>query len=102
MELKLPVLQKDDNWEQHMDKVEEESLELYDAIEALSYYENITEKQLLHIAEETFDNIEVAIGILDKLEQIDKRIVKKANANHIKKLIDRDWKFKTVLEIREI
>ncbi|MGF7059266.1 hypothetical protein [Brassicibacter mesophilus] len=101
MELKLPVLQKDDKWEEHMDKVEEESLELYDAIEALSYYENITEKQLLHIAEEALDNIEVCIGILDKLEKIDKRIVKKANANHIKKLLERGWKFKKLLTIKE-
>lgn len=98
MELKLPVLQKDDNWEKHLEKVEEESLELYEAIEALSYYENITVNQLLHIAEEALDNIEVCIGILDKLG---KEITEKANVNHIKKLAERGWKFKAVLEIRE-
>ncbi len=100
MELKLPVLEKDDNWEQHRDKEEEESVELYNALQEV-IFEECSEDKLLHIAEESFDVIEVAIGILDKLEQIDKRIVKKANANHIKKLLERGWKFKKLVTIIE-
>jgi galactokinase/mevalonate kinase-like predicted kinase len=97
----LPVLQKDDSWGEHLDKQQEESEELREAIVKVAYLEEYNEKNLQHIAEEALDNIEVCIGILDKLEQIDKRIVKKANANHIKKLLERGWKFKKLLTIKE-
>lgn len=100
MKLNLPVLQKDDSWEKHRDKSEEESVELYRAIQEVIHGE-CDENKLLHIAEEALDNIEVSIGILDKLEQIDKEIIKKANLNHIKKLENRGWNFKRILEIRE-
>lgn len=101
MNLKLPILQKNDSWGEHQKKSVEENLELFEAIEVIQLKEYITENDLLHTAEEVLDNIEVCIGILDKLEQIDKRIVKKANANHIKKLLERGWKFKKLLEVKE-
>lgn len=103
MNIKLPVLEKNDSWGKHLEKVEEESLELYEAIERVIYIgeEEIDESVLLHIAEEAFDNIEVCIGILDKLEQEHKGIIEKANLLHIKKLAERGWQFKSVLELKE-
>lgn len=100
MDIKLPVLFKNDSWEEHQEKVVEENFELFEAIENLNDID-VKEEHLLHIAEEAFDNIEVSLGILDKLEQEHKGIIEKANLLHIKKLVERGWKFKTVLEIRE-
>lgn len=98
MNIKIPVLQKIDSWEKHLDKQQEEAEELREAIVNVAYLERNNEKNLLHIAEEALDNIEVCIGILDKLG---KEIVEKANIEHIKKLEKRGWNFKNVLEIRE-
>lgn len=101
MNIKIPVLLKDDSWFKHRDKLEEEYEELYKAIERVAYIGDTDEEDLLHIAEEALDNIEVCIGILDKLEQIDKKIIEKANLLHVKKLASRGWQFKTILECKE-
>lgn len=103
MKLNLPVLQKDDSWEEHSNKLFEECKELDKEIwdKSNDITERTEEEKSLSIAEETLDVIEVCIGILDKLEQDNKGIVEKANLNHVRKLVERGWQFKAVLEIRE-
>ncbi len=100
MNMKIPVLKKNDSWEEHQEKVVEENFELFEAIENLIV--DVKKEHILHVAEEAFDVIEVALGILDKLEQEHKGIIEKANLIHIKKLAGRGWSFKKVLEIREM
>lgn len=84
------VLDKDDRWNMHKSKVYEECIELADAIK---------EGDKDHIAEEALDNIQVAIGILDKLHQegVD---IQKAISMHNKKLNDRGWKHKRTIKIQ--
>lgn len=88
--MKLMVLNKNDNWGLHKAKVYEECLELVDAIK---------EGGNVHIAEEALDIIQVAIGILDKLnhEGID---LQQAIYRHNKKLADRGWNAKAVVKVQ--
>lgn len=88
--MKLMILDKDDNWGMHKAKVYEECLELADAIK---------EGDNAHIAEETLDIIQVAIGILDKLhyEGVD---IQQALYKHNKKLVDRNWDAKAVIKVQ--
>ena len=83
------VLDKEDHWNLHQSKLYEEFRELDNAID---------EGDNIHIAEETLDVIQVAIGVLDKLhhEGID---VQQAIHRHNKKLINRGWKHKAVIKI---
>lgn len=84
------VLDKKDGWKKHKDKVKEEAAELVEAIE---------ERDSAHIAEEALDNIQVSIGILDKLhyEGID---IQQAVYKHNKKLTNRGWNYKAVIKVQ--
>lgn len=84
------VLAKDDKWGKHKKKVDEESLELVEAI---------GEGDLEHIAEEALDTIQVCIGILDKLyhQGID---IQQAVDKHNRKLVGRGWAHKAVVKIQ--
>lgn len=88
--MKLMVLAKKDTWKKHSEKVEEEALELIEAIK---------EKDPVHIAEEALDNIQVSIGVLDKLchEGVD---IQQAIYRHNKKLVDRGWDHKAVVKVQ--
>ncbi len=74
------------------DKVREESFELR---EALTCYNQE------RIAEEALDVMQVVIGLLDKLNNGNMDL-KKEIAIHNAKLKGRGWKFKKILEVREI
>lgn len=84
------VLDKKDKWKDHKKKVDEEASELIEAIE---------EGNVSHIAEEALDNIQVSIGILDKLyhEGVD---IQGAVHMHNKKLVGRGWKHKAVVKVQ--
>lgn len=88
--MKLMVLDKKEKWGMHKAKVYEESLELAEAIK---------EGDNAHIAEEALDNIQVAIGILDKLhnEGLD---IQQAVYRHNKKLVARGWNAKAVIKVQ--
>jgi len=72
-----------DTWELVSKKIEEESRELIEAIK---------EGKLIHIAEETFDIIQVAIRslVLLKKNGINLEI---ENKQHNKKLVKRRWQY---------
>ncbi|WP_129600590.1 hypothetical protein [Anaerophilus nitritogenes] len=95
----IPVLKKDHDWDKHMEKVDEESQELNKAIQEV--VSNKDEKSLDHVAEEAFDIIQVAIGILDKVEKESYGIVKKMSGKHYGKLVYRGWRIDKVLRVEE-
>ncbi len=86
--MKLMVLDKKDGWKKHKEKVEEEAAELVEAIK---------EGNSADIAEKALDNLQVCIGILDKLyhEGVD---IQQAVYRHNKKLINRGWNHKAVIK----
>lgn len=88
--MKLMVLNKEDKWKTHKDKVDEESTELIEAIK---------EGNTAHIAEEALDNIQVNIGILDKLYH-DGVNIEEAVHTHNRKLVNRGWKHKAVVKVQ--
>lgn len=90
--MQLMVIDKNDRWGMHKAKVYEECLELIEAI---------NENDELHIAEEALDNIQVSIGILDKLnsEGVD---IQKVIDRHNRKLIGRGWEPKTTIKVQLI
>lgn len=87
---KMIVLEKDNTWLQHREKLLEEAIELDRAIMA---------EDKVNMAEEAFDTIQVCIGILDKLSQEGINI-QQAMLKHEKKLINRGWKIKKVIETK--
>lgn len=78
-----------DTWEDISKKVNEESRELQEAI---------YEEDLMHIAEETFDLIQVAIRSLVMLSK-SKLDIKQLNIRHNKKLVNRSWKAIRVIKV---
>lgn len=78
-----------DTWEDISKKVNEESRELQEAI---------YEEDLMHIAEETFDLIQVAIRSLVMLSK-NKLNIKQLNIRHNKKLVNRSWKAVRVIKV---
>lgn len=85
--VKLIVLDKKDTWQKQASKLLEETKEVLDAIQ---------EKNKEHIAEEVLDVIQVAIGMLDTLEEEGYSL----NINidkHLRKLTKRGWKTKKLI-----
>lgn len=78
-----------DRWELVSEKIEEESRELIEAIK---------EGELLHVAEETFDIIQVAIRslVLLKKSGINLEVESK---QHNKKLAKRKWQFIRLIKV---
>lgn len=95
--MKIPILKKDDDWSMHWDKLKEECEELLTEISD----RKAGSKNDGKILEETFDVIQMAVGILDKLEGEGCNI-EKASYSHIGKLVDRCWRFKEILEISKM
>jgi len=94
----LPVLDKNENFLQMMDKLNEEVEELEEAI--LNYQAN-GRKELDHLIEEIFDVIQVAVGMLDKLKNEEGVKLDEKSQEHLVKIINRSWLIKKVLNIRE-
>ncbi|NFD54656.1 hypothetical protein EXN53_02995 [Clostridium botulinum] len=81
------VLDKKDTWEKQADKLAEETKEVLEAVQ---------EENKEHIAEEVLDVIQVAIGMLDTLEE-EKYSLKQMICKHLKKLRKRGWKNKKMI-----
>lgn len=88
----LPVLDKDETWKEHKDKLFEESTELLDELTVID---------VGNIVAESFDVIQVCIGILDKAETEHPGITKRISNEHIAKLINKGFRFKSVLRVEE-
>jgi NTP pyrophosphatase (non-canonical NTP hydrolase) len=78
------------NWTDISMKHKEESIELLEAI---------AKEDRHHIAEEVLDEIQVCVGILDKLEREGINI-QQIFLKHNKKLVNREWKGKGVVRIQ--
>ena len=98
MRFKLMILDKNiitgesnqnDSWESISNKLEEEYKELQQAI---------TEGDRHHISEEVFDLIQVAIRALVILSK-EKYDISQLNRRHNKKLVNRGWKEKKIINI---
>jgi NTP pyrophosphatase (non-canonical NTP hydrolase) len=88
--MKLMVLDENDSWGLHKCKVYEGCLELVDAIKG---------EDKAHMAEKALDIIQVAIGILDRLncEGID---MQQVLYRHNKKLVARGSDAKAVIKVQ--
>lgn len=78
-----------DTWELVSKKIEEESKELIEAIK---------EGKLIHIAEETFDVIQIAIRSLALLKKENLNL-EQLNMRHNRKLVKRGWKHVNIIRI---
>lgn len=85
----LGINKEDETFKDMAENNEEEAKELKEALES---------EDLLKIGEETLDQIQVCIGILDKLasEGID---IDQLAKRHNKKLVMRNWREKGVVNI---
>ncbi|MBC2581649.1 MazG nucleotide pyrophosphohydrolase domain-containing protein [Clostridium sp. DJ247] len=88
--MELMVLDKDESWNLHKARVYEESLQLVKAIK---------EDDKAHIAEEVLDNIQVAIGIIEKLYQ-DGIDIQQIVHRHNKKLVNKGGKAKATIKFQ--
>ncbi|MDR3593802.1 hypothetical protein [Clostridium sp.] len=78
-----------DTWDKVKSKLEEEYKELIEAIE---------ERNLLHVAEETFDVIQVAIRSLVLLKKENLNL-EQLNMRHNRKLVNRGWQHVNIIRI---
>jgi len=99
--IKLPVLEKNDNWFTHKSKLLEEVKEVIEELDRKPHSAKEKLKYDLAAVSEVFDVIEVCIGILDKLENegID---IEKAAWQHYRKLESRGRKSKGMIEIEKL
>lgn len=96
--MKIPVLVKNESYSKMGDKLEEEYTECQQAL--LMHYTQKTQETRAEAAGEVLDVIQVCIGILDKLESEGLNL-EEASFEHLKKLINKRWRFKKILEVRE-
>ena len=98
MKLRLMILDRNiktsesnynDSWEKISNKLEEEYLEVQEAIR---------EADRAHIAEEIFDLLQVSIRALVLLTK-EKFNIEQLNMRHNKKLVNRGWKEKKIINI---
>lgn len=80
---------KEDTWYKIKEKLKEEADELLEAIE---------EGDKLHIAEETFDVIQICIRSLVLLGK-EKFDLQQLNRRHNKKLVNRGWKHSKIIRV---
>ena len=92
LDMKIPVLDKADRWPEHILNLTEEFTELV---------QSFLEGNIEHTVEETFDVIQICVGILDKFDMSDPWLVKSGYLKHIEKLHSRGWNFKKWLDINE-
>lgn len=106
--LKMPILKKNHDWDEHLLKFREEAKELEISIGILDFIEKkqkesfkTPEEAAESLISETLDVIQMCIGILDKLMKSYPKLVCKGFTKHIKKLDSRGWKFKKWLAVTE-
>lgn len=78
-----------DGWDKILSKLNEESEELIEAIE---------ERNLMHIAEEVQDLVQVCIRVFALLKKKNMNL-KQLNHRHNKKLVNRGWKHLKIIEV---
>lgn len=98
--MKIPVLVKNETWKKHMEKLNEEVKELQ--YEVFTFCPKDAKGDCKKIAGETFDIIQVAIGMLDKIEDQYPGMIKSIAEEHLIKLMKRGWSIKKVLDVRSI
>lgn len=89
----IAVLEKEEIFIKHFEKLLEEVGELHEEVGINTYVNK--EKAI----SEALDVIQVCIGLIDKLEPNNAGIEKAVNA-HFEKLKGRGWKFKKLIELR--
>lgn len=104
--IKLPVLNKDNDWTTHHLKLNEECKELITAIQILSHIEveetfKTKEDAAEAVVAEVLDVIQVCVGILDKILKSYPKILVSGALKHIEKLHARGWKFKKWLSVSD-
>ena len=95
--IQMPILEKNDTWETHREKLREEAGEVIDVIMNIeSAPESASE-----LLAETLDVMQVCIGIIEQLEKTNRKIILEGQIKHVEKLYKRGWKFKKMIIIRE-
>ena len=98
-DLRLPILVKDDTFEQHIEKLQEEVSELIEELRVLHLHPD--KKQAVKVLSEALDNMQVIIGVIDNTaERFDIKL-KDAEFDHVTKLYSRGWNFKKFLRLKE-
>lgn len=92
----IPILKKQESYSDMKAKLEEEVDELKEAITNYVVYGKPNNAE--EVCEETFDVIQVCIGILDSLEKCGTNI-DEASMNHLLKLISRHWDIKKMMKV---
>lgn len=97
--MEINVLEKNESYSEHTEKLKEEVAELIYEIHKLD--KGFKCANIDHAAEETLDVIQVCVGIIDKLE-LQGLDVPVALKKHNDKLKNRGWKFKSKFRIMEV
>lgn len=97
--MKLMILSHNDRLKQDNNKWSWTDIGIKHIEESEELLEAIAEEDMHHIAEEVLDEIQVCVGILDKLERegVD---INQELLRHERKLINRYWKPKGEIEIK--
>lgn len=93
MSIGMPVLDKEEELDQHFNKLLEEQYEVNHEILIMLITEKDNREKII---EEALDSIQVKIGLLDYF-----KVTKKDIEKHMDKLKSRGWKFKKILKIEE-
>lgn len=98
MILKLPILDKNNSWDQISDKLLEEFIEVRLELKKLDdgLENRIVSKE--ETAQELLDLMQVSLGALNKLEQKGLSL-EDALDTHYDKLIDRGWQIKSLIKL---
>ena len=92
----IPILKKQESYSDMKAKLEEEFNELKEAITNYVIYGKPNNAE--EVCEETFDVIQVCIGVLDSLEREGTNI-DEASMKHLLKLICRHWEIKKMIKV---
>jgi NTP pyrophosphatase (non-canonical NTP hydrolase) len=97
--MKLMILSHNDRLKQDNNKWSWADIGIKHIEESDELLEAIAEEDMRHIAEEVLDEIQVCVGILDKLEREGINI-EQIFLRHNEKLVNREWKGKGVVKIQ--
>lgn len=99
----LPILQKQFELIPQFEKLEEEVIEVAEAIADIYSAENIgkEEEMYSYLASEVIDVMQVCVGLLDNVEKKYPGLVNKCGKNHPLKLGEKNFKFKSILILQE-
>lgn len=95
----LPILQKQFELMPQFEKLEEEVIEVSEAIADIFSAENIGKEHEMyeHLTSEVIDVMQVCVGILDNIERKYPGMSSKIGKYHARKLRDKNYKFKSFL-----